>query len=582
MSFSVSNKEAAKMLEEIGIMLELLGENPFKVRAHYSASRILENLDSPFVSLVENESLSNIKGIGKGMNEKLTELANTGKMSEYYKLKDSIPPGLWDILKIPGLGPKKVRDIFKKLDITTIGELEYACRENRLVTLEGFGQRSQEKTLEGIEFLKKVRDQYHIHNALNLAVNFSEVLSDFPEIKQVEAVGEIRRHCEVINIIELSICTEKQDTDNIISRIKELADITEVIEQNEYCIRLRHADGFIIKLILSTESDYPAVIFQSTGADGHIESAFSFKLDKKPEYSKSGILCDPAIAGSRDEIEIYKALGMTYIPPELRENKGEIEASAENSLPDLICDKDIKGILHVHTTYSDGINTIEEMVGSCMEMGYSYLGICDHSRSAFYANGLSTDRVKQQHDEIDELREKFPCFSIFKGIESDILIDGSLDYPDNILESFDFIVASVHSKLSMPKDEAQIRLENAVRNPYTTILGHPTGRLLLARKGYELDMERLLETASESNVVIELNANPFRLDLDWRYCRTAKELGVRIAVNPDAHTIQGLEDTKYGIGIARKGWLSREDVLNCLSSEEIGSFFHDRKISISK
>ncbi|MFC1564834.1 DNA polymerase/3'-5' exonuclease PolX [candidate division KSB1 bacterium] len=579
MTGTISNKEAAKILEEIGVMLELLGENPFKARAHYSASRTIETLEEPFIELVETGTLGSIKGIGKGMNDKLTELAKTGKMSEYSKLKDSIPPGLWEILRIPGLGPKKVRDIFDKLKITTVGELEYACRENRLITLEGFGQKSQEKTLDGIEFLKQAREQHHIHNALSAADSLRMLLESFPEVDRSEITGEIRRHNEIINAADILVCSDPKDNDKIADRLSGDPEVKEIFEKSGNIIKLKHTTGIDARIIFAGEAEYAQALFQFTGSDEHVEKAITNKTGKKPEFDDSGIISNPIIDGCREEKDIYTSLGLSFIPPEIRENTGEIETAAGNTLPDLVTESDYTGVLHVHTTYSDGINTIEEMVQACIERGYKYLGICDHSRSAFYANGLTVERIKRQHEEIDSLREKYPDFSIFKGIESDILLDGSLDYPDNVLETFDFIVASVHSKLNMPIEEATERLENAVRNPYTTILGHPTGRLLLARKGYPLDMERILRTAKEHNVAIELNTNPFRLDLDWKSCRAAKKLALKIAVNPDAHSIEGLDDTRYGIGIARKGWLSPGDVLNTMPPEQIEEFFINRKIS---
>ncbi len=574
MSTSISNKEAAGMLEEIGIMLELLGENPFKARAHYSVSRTVENLGEPLEIMVGSGRLSSIKGIGKGMNKKLTELVETGKISEYHELRESIPPGLWDMLKIPGLGPKKVRDIYKKLNISTIGELEYACRENRLVTLEGFGKRSQEKTIEGIEFHKKVREQHHIHNARKMTEVFSDLLLNLPGIKKTGIVGEVRRHCEIVNTLEFVVCIDLNDTIEVIDRIRNIAEISKLTEENKNSILIKHSDGFLIRLYFSDEKNYPIVLFQQTGSKEHVSSAIRSKFRKEPVCNDSGVLIEPALDGSDDESEIYKRLGIPLIPPELRENSGEIE----DSLPRLISDNDIKGILHVHTTYSDGVNTLDEMVNTCIDAGYGYLGICDHSQTAFYANGLQPERLKLQHEEIDTLNEKYQDFTIFKGIESDILIDGSLDYTEDILETFDFVVASVHSKLNMPKEEAQKRLEAAIRNPYTTILGHPTGRLLLSRKGYELDMVKIFEAAVEEQVVIELNASPYRLDIDWRSCKLAREMGVKIAINPDAHSIHGLDDIRYGVGIARKGWLEPDDVINCLISEDIGEYFKNRKI----
>ena len=575
----MDNKSVAKILQELGVMIELSGGNPFSARAHTNGARIVESLTEPVKSIVETGKLSEIKGIGKGLAKKITQLINTGTIDEYVQMKEKLPDGLFDILKLPGMGPKKVRAVYKKLEITSIGELEYACNENRLADLNGFGEKSQANVLSGIQFLKVSRERHLFHEAKHAAHNLLEIVLKFPHIKQVSIAGSIRRHKETIKDIDLIAVVENEHRESTMEQFTSLPDVDSVIGKGETKSSVRLASGFQADLRLVSENAYPFMLHHFTGSKEHNTAmrsrakAFGLKMN---EY---GLYKNGASVSCKDEKDVFKALDLEYIEPELRENFGEIEAASKNDLPQLVTPGDIKGILHVHTSYSDGTKSIEEMAAACIGLGYEYLGICDHSKSAFYANGLSEDRIKQQHEEIDKLNDKYPNFKIFKGIESDILIDGSLDYPDKILETFDLVVASVHSKLKMTEDEATKRLEKVMNNPFTTILGHPTGRLLLAREGFPVNMQYIIDLAKKNGIVIEINANPHRFDLDWRHCKYAKEKGVMIAVNPDAHNIEGIKDVDYGIGIARKGWLEKQDILNTMGAAEIHLFFQSKRSS---
>ena len=573
----MNNKTAAKILEELGIMIELSGGNPFSARAHYNSARIIESLPKPIESLVNSNGIGEIKGIGKGLSDKIKELVTTGHIEDYTQLKSDLPDGLFDILRIPGLGPKKVRVLYKTLGITDLGELENACTENRIATLERFGRKTQENIISGIGFLRIAQEQHLYHHAQTHADQLITELKKLPAIIRIEIAGSLRRHKETIKDIDIIASTHNEGRDAVMEYFTKLPNVSEIIGRGQTKSSVRLESGISADLRLVTDVEYPFALHHFTGSKEHNTTMRARAKTYGLKMNEYGLFKNDTSLKCISEEDIFSALELSYIEPEMRENLGEINAAAENKLPGLVTPQNIKGILHVHTTYSDGVNSIEEMVIACMERGYSYLGICDHSVSAFYANGLSEDRVKKQHDEIDRLNENYNDFVILKGIESDILIDGSLDYSDSVLESFDFVVASVHSKLKMTEDEAAQRLENAVKNPFATILGHPTGRLLLSREGYPLSLYAIIETAQKYNTIIEINASPHRLDLDWRYGKYAKEKIVKIAVNPDAHSTQGLDDIVYGIGIARKGWLEADDIVNTMTADEISRYFKTLK-----
>jgi len=573
----MDNKSVAKILHQLGVMIELTGGNPFSARAHTNGARIVESLTEPVKSILEAGKLGEIKGIGKGLVDKITQLINTGTIDEYAQLKEKLPDGLFDILKLPGMGPKKVRAIYQKLEITSLGELEYACNENRLSDLDGFGAKSQINILSGLQFMKVSRERHLFHEAKNAAQNLLEMVMKFPHVKRVNIAGSIRRHKETIKDIDLIAVVQDEHRKSTMEKFTSLPDVELVIGKGETKSSVRLASGFQADLRLVSENEFPFMLHHFTGSKEHNTAMRSRAKSYGFKMNEYGLYKNGDFVSCVDEKEIFKTLNLEYIEPELRENFGEIEAASKDNLPHLVKPGDIKGILHVHTSYSDGSKSIEEMVLACIDFGYEYLGICDHSKSAFYANGLSEERIRQQHDEIDKLNEKYPDFKIFKGIESDILIDGSLDYPDKILATFDLVVASVHSKLKMSEDEATKRLEKVINNPFTTILGHPTGRLLLAREGFPVNMQYIIDLAKKNGAVMEINANPHRFDLDWRHCKYAKEKGVMIAINPDAHNIEGIKDVDYGVGIARKGWLEKQNILNAMGAEEIQHFFQSNR-----
>jgi len=569
----VDKKVIIQALEEMSVLLELQGENVFKVRAFSNAARILQGLSEDIGKLIENNQLTQVKGIGQGIAEVIMEIVNQGKSSELESMKKEIPTGLLEMMKIPGMGPKKIRAVWTKLHITTIGELEYACKENRLVDLEGFGIKTQEKILKGIDLVKRYSERHLISDVLPIAEEIFEELKKQKGVIRSALAGSLRRRRETIKDIDYLISANESDRERIMAYFTTLPKVDSINGKGSTKSSVVLKNGITADLRIVDDSQFPYALHHSTGSKEHNvvlrEMAHKSHL-KMNEYGlfrneTENVPCN-------NEQEIYKNLGMVYVPPELRENFGEIEAALKNDIPTLVEEADLKGVIHVHSNYSDGLNTIEEMARACQDKRYDYLVLSDHSRSANYANGLKEDRIKQQHHEIDQLNQKLKNFKIFKSIESDILPDGSLDYSDDILKTFDLVIASIHSKFNMTDEEATKRVITAMKNPYTTILGHPTGRLLLAREGYRVDMNKVIEAAADLGVSIELNANPHRLDIDWRLIHDAKNKGVLISINPDAHRIEGIDDIRYGVGIARKGWLTKKDVLNCLTAEELINF----------
>ena len=569
----MDKKEVSKVLKEIGTLLELKGENHFKTRAYFNGARMIEVMQEDIGSVVAENRLKDIKGIGKALQEKITELVTTGGLQYYDDLKSEIPEGIFDILKIPGLGPKKVKVLYDELDIKTLGELEYACLENRLLGLKGFGEKTQNNILEGIENLKKYSGQHLQSTGIIFGNQIIEKLKENKDIIRASLAGSIRRHKEVIKDIDIIASCLDQDRENIMDYFTSIDGAEKIIAKGNTKSSIIISAGINVDLRLVRDDEYPFALHHFTGSKEHNTAlrhrgkAIGLKIN---EY---GIFKDDKKIDVKNEEGFFTALGLQYIPPELRENMGEIEAAEEKRIPNLVQLQDIKGIFHVHSNYSDGVNTIEELINKAIEKGFKYIGISDHSQSAFYANGLKDEDIINQHREIEELRDKYPEIAIYKGIESDILPDGSLDYSDKILASFDYVIGSIHSNFNMDKKAMTERLIKAIENKYINILGHPTGRLLLSREAYDLDLKEVIKCCSKNKVAIEINSNPHRLDLDWRMCKYAKEEGVKLSIEPDAHRISGIDDIYYGIGIGRKGWLEAKDLLNTGNVEDINSFF---------
>jgi DNA polymerase (family X) len=580
----MDKKIVAEILEEIGTLLELKGENPFKTRAYFNAARVIEGLEEDLDGLVESNEIGKLKGIGQALTEKITELVTTGRSEYYEKLKTEFPSGLMELLRVPGLGPKKVKALYEKLGISNIGELEYACNENRLLDLEGFGERSQEKILQGIQYLKKSHGLFLFSIGWEEAQALEAALRGHKKIQRLSVAGSLRRRKEIIKDIDLVVST--RDSAAVMAFFTTLPQVEAVTAKGDTKASVILKSGITADLRAVSDTEFPYAIHHFTGSKEHNIAMRARAQQMGLKMNEYGLFRekDNHLIPCKDERAIFKALGLAYIPPELREDLGEIAAAESDGagLPDLLCEDAVKGVFHTHSTYSDGNASLEEMVKTARRLGYQYIGISDHSQSAYYAHGLKEDDLKKQHAEIDELRQKYKDITIFKGTEADILADGSVDYGEEVLANFDFVIASIHSRFKMTEEEMTKRIIKAMSNPYVTMLGHPTGRLLLAREGYPLNIPKVIEAARRHHVIVEINANPHRLDLDWRFGKLAKEHGVKVSINPDAHSTEGLRDVAYGVGIARKGWLGSQDVVNTMTREEMGTFLQNRKAHASK
>ena len=570
MSETITKKDVIWILEDIGKLLELTEETPFKSRAYYNAARNIAATEEDIETLVSEGSLSSIKGIGDALNQKITELVTTGTLKYYEDLNSSIPPGHIEMLKIQGLGPKKIRALYGKLKIKTIGELEYACIENRLVELTGFGKKTQDKILAGIERLKRYKKRHLFADIVGEAESLLDSVRKQKDVILASLAGSIRRRNEVIR--DIDILASAKSPLNLADFFVYLPEVQDVTVKGETKVGVVLKSGINADLRIVAEKEFPYALHYFTGSKEHNITMRKRAKEMGIKMNEYGLYRGDDIIPCESEKEIFSALGLSFIPPELRENMGEIEAAERGELPKLVERKDIRGLLHIHTNASDGSDSLEAIVKAAKTMGMEYIGIAEHSQSAYYAGGLSVDEIKRQHAAIDEINKRESKFHIFKGIEADILLDGRLDYDDDVLSSFDFVIAAVHSHFGMSEDEMNARLIRALDNRFTTILAHPTGRLLLSRDPYSVDLEKIIDFAAKKGKVIELNANPHRLDLDWRYCKYAKSQGVKIAINPDAHNISGLYHIDFGINIARKGWLEPSDCINCLSLEEMREF----------
>ncbi len=575
----MDKKVVAEILDEMGTLFEIKGENPFKCRAYHNGARVVEALTQDIDELVKTGGIKEIKGIGPGLAETIKELVSTGSSKGFEALKSSLPTGLLEMVKIQGLGPKRIKILYEKLKIGSIPELKKACEEHRLAKLDGFGEKTEENILKGIELRTRVSDKHLYSEAKDSADEILKLVRKLKEVKRCEVAGSLRRKKEIIGDIDIVVGAEKKNRAKIFKAFVTHPAVESVIGQGETKASVLLKSGINCDMRIVEDAEYPFALNYFTGSKEHNVEMRSrarkvgWSLNEY-EFSKiegeKNVKRPPAC---KEEGDIYGALGLSYVPPELRENVGEFEAAEKGKIPSLIEETDLKGTFHCHTTASDGSNSLAEMVDAAKQLGWQYLGIADHSKVAVYANGLTPERVRAQQKEIDKLNGSLSKFRVFKGTEVDILTDGTLDFNDKVLSSFDYVVASIHSKFKMTESEATKRVIRALKNKYVTILGHPTGRLLLSRDGYPLNLIEVINAASDYGKSIEINAHPVRLDLDWRLVKYAKEKGVRICINPDAHNVDGLKDVRFGVGIARKGWLETKDVVNCWNVKEVENFF---------
>jgi DNA polymerase (family 10) len=549
----------ARLLTEYGQRLELGGENPYRARAYSKAAESLLALAAPLSDVIAQDWLRDIPGVGPAIAAKIRNLHESGTDPALEEMRRQVPAGVLEMLKIPGLRPRDVLRLHKELDVTSLDELENACRLDLLKDRKGLGAALQKKVLDGFDIMRQSRGQTLLHRATGLLeAAIANLRRSRPEFRGVVAAGDVRRGCEVVS--DLSVVALAED------------------EAGEGSTPLNQG----IALHVSRPSRYGVALLLATGSADHVRELQAFAEGQGFTLDETGLRRGRRLIPCREESDVYAALGLPFIPPELREGRGEIALAAAGRLPNLVAAEDIRGLLHSHTNLSDGSQTLQQMAEATRKRGYAYFGVADHSQSAGYAGGLSVEEIAAQHAEIDKLNARYGGqFRILKGIESDILADGSLDYPDDVLARFDFVVASVHSRFRLDERTQTERMLRAVSNPHTTILGHMTGRMLLRRPGYEVDIDEVLKACAAHGVCVEINGNPHRLDLDWRWHGRALELGCMMSINPDAHSIAELDLTRWGVLIARKGGVPKERVLNCLSLPALMQFLEARKRSRS-
>jgi len=562
----MDKKAVAQVLEQIAAFFELKGENPFRIRAFRTAARAVAGFPGDLRDGLEDGSLAGTKGVGPATLQIVAEIVTTGRASLLEELREQIPPGLVEMLAVSGLGVAKIRQIHEVLDIDSLPELEAAALDGRLARLPRFGPKTSENILKGIAFLRQASAYRLSHHAADEAEGLRAALERMPGVLRAVVAGDLRRRAEVVRDLVLVIVAEVTPAE-LFRRLSQLPGVHEFAGQDDRRMTLRFAGGASAQIVVTTPVNTGAVLAHATGSEAHLRELAAHAASRDLSLTGAALWRGSAFVPTPDETSFYAALGLDLIPPELREGQGEVEAAAHHALPRLLERGDLRGFLHCHTRYSDGSNTVEDLALACRTAGYEYVGITDHSQAAAYAGGLRPDDLARQADEIDELNARLEGIRVLKGVEADILQDGRIDFDEPVLARLDFVIASVHSRFNMGEREMTARMLAAMDNPYLTIIGHPTGRLLLARDPYGLDLDAVIGKAAASGVALEVNADPHRLDLDWRVLRRARAAGVAISIGADAHNAAGIANVEYGVGVARKGWLGPGDVLNALPVE---------------
>lgn len=575
----MDRQAVARVLEEIAAMLELKGSNPFKVRAYENGARAILSFPGDLRTAVATGELKRVPGIGPSLFANIETLMTTGRLAYYEELRALFPPGLRDCLRIPGVGARRVKQLHDAIGIDSLESLEKACVEGKLAGIKGFGSKSSEKILKGIAMLRASAGLYRYPRARRRADEVLEALEATGLARSLRVAGSLRRKKEIVR--DLDFVAWSRDPQGLAAAFRGLPWVAHVAADGPTKMSVRFADGLAADLRVVTQEDFPAALLYFTGSQEHNvglrgrAKAMGMKLNEYGLFRagppEERIPCET-------EEEIYRALGLDYVEPELREGLGEIEAAQAGTLPALVSEDDLEGAIHVHTTESDGRDSLEVMIDAARREGYSWAVITDHSKTAGYAGGLDEGRVLAQREEIRALRRRLPGFRIFHGTEADILADGSIDFGDEFLANFDLVVASVHSRFGLPRAEQTARLVAAVRNPRVAVLGHPTGRLLLSREGTDVDIEAVIDAAAGSGCALEINGSPERLDLDWRHARRAAEKGVVFSIDPDAHSTRELtRNTTLAVGIARKSWVTPEKTLNAKSAPELEAWLVERR-----
>ena len=558
------------ILNQIALILEIKGENAFKIRAYKNGSEIIENYGDDIIQITKDGKLGELKGIGKALASKIEEIVETGKLTYLDELKLEFPDTFFDLFEISNLGPKKIKKLYDNLQIDSIDKLETSCKNNEISKISGFGKKSVEAILESISFRKSNSKFFRTGDIAPIAESILEFLRQLPQTSQAEIAGSYRRGKEIVHDIDFIVATKLPV--EIINEFTEMPEVAQVISKGKTKSSVRLNNGLQCDLRAVKNSEFPFALNYFTGSKAHnvkmrslaIKNGYSlneYALNSKTKTNEDVI---------NDESDLYKALGLSFIHPALREDQGEVEAAKDASLPNLIQIENLKGTFHNHTTASDGKNSLSEMAEAATDLGLQYLGISDHSKSSVQANGLSDEELLLQVKEIKDFNDRNNNeLTIFSGVECDILKDGSLDYNESVLSQLDYCIASVHSSFSLTENEMTQRVIKAIESPHVTMIGHLTGRLLLLRKPYDINVSKIIDACAKNNTIIEINANPRRLDMDWRWWKKAKDKGVKCSINPDAHKIEHFQYLHFGVKIAQKGWLESSDVVNCLPIDEI-------------
>ncbi len=584
----ITKDQTADLLESIARLLELKGENLFKIRAYTHAARALETFTGDLTKLAAEGRLGEIPGIGKAIAEKIGEWVATGRLQYYEELKAEFPPGLFELFELQGLGPKKIKALWEQLGVTSVAELEAACNNGRVEGLPGFGRKTADNILAAIEARARFAGRFRIGDIAGDAERMLGDLRELPEVLQASLAGSYRRRKEVVGDLDFIVATNEPER---VSRFfVEHAMVESILANGATKSAVRFKSGIQADLRVVKTAEYPFAINYFTGSKEHNIGLRSRALARGWTLNEYRLEDVANVEGKKarkpaqpippiyEERDLYRALDLDYIEPELREDRGEFEAAENHTLPDLIELENLRGTFHNHTTASDGRSSLVEMADAAQELGLQYLGIADHSKSSFQAHGLDAERLLAQVAEIRQINAGFGgYFRLFAGTECDVLKDGSLDFPDEVLSQLDYVVASVHAAFTLSEAEMTKRIIRAISNPYVTMLGHLTGRLLLSRESYHVDVPAVIEAAAATGTIIELNASPWRLDMDWRWWPLAKEKGVRCAINPDAHHTDQLQNLWHGVGAARKGWLTRRDVVNCLPLGKIEAVLAEKR-----
>lgn len=567
----MTRENLAEVLEEIALLLELKAENPFKVRAYRQGAETVRNFDGDILQLAMDNQLTGIKGIGDALRDKLHELASTGKLGFYEKLRAEFPVGLFELFDLQGLGPKKIKVLYDTLAVGSIADLKAACDAGTVATLPGFGAKTQTKILEAIALKETFADSFLLGGISPLVEQILELLRMHPEISRVSAAGSFRRGKETVHDLDFLVATKEPAL--VCEDFTTLPQVASIIVCGDTKASVRLKNGLQCDLRAVSNAQFPFALQYFTGSKEHNVAIRSLALKQGLSLNEYGFTGETAANHEiHEEADIYRALGLDFIPPEIRENRGEIEAAADHTLPRLIELEQLRGTFHNHTTASDGRDTLEAMAEEAMDLGLQYLGIADHSKASFQANGLDETRLLEQVEAIRNLNEGFEKFRLFSGTEVDVLKDGTLDFSDEILAQLDYCVASVHASFTLSEEEMTRRICRAMENEHVTMLGHVTGRLLLKREPYLVNHAMIIDCAAETRTIIELNCSPQRLDMDWRWWKRARDKGVLCSINPDAHSTMGLHHLGLGIRLARKGWLRKQDVFNTRPLADVEAF----------